>query len=120
MDAIRQMKERRAAGAAQGPRAAGDFWGDFAHRAQGASREPYASSAPVHAARAGAVAVLLLAVAGGVRFLLPSPAPMTARAVVQSLDVSAPHDSVFIMSDEATGGTIIWIGGMNPGALNGG
>ena len=116
MDAIRQMRNRRAAA----PRVAENFWDDFAHRAQNLSRDPYASSAPVRAARMAAVAAAILVVAGGVRFLLPPAAPVMARAVVQSLDVSAPHDSVFIMSDEATGGTIIWIGGMNPGALNGG
>lgn len=121
MDPIRQLQSRRAGDS--GPRRADDFWSDFARQARDAPREAYASSVPVHAARMVALATVLLAVAGGLRVLRP-PAPIppvaSAGAVVQSLNIAAPHDSVFIMNDEATGGTIIWIGGMAPGSLNGG
>lgn len=121
MDPIRQLQSRRAGSDTR--READDFWNDFARRARDVPRDPYASSAPVHAVRMVAVATVLIAGAGGLRFLRPAepvPPVASASAVIQSLNIAAPHDSVFIMNDEASGGTIIWIGGMAPGSFNGG
>ena len=103
-----------------GPSDATAFWRDFERQADGLVRAPQARALPIPGAlRWAAAAALLLLLAGGV-FLVPARRRPSAPDAVRSLSILTAHDSVFIMSDAAGEGTIVWIGGIPPQPSNGG
>lgn len=94
-------------------RSAHDFWGEFQRRAPGLDREPLAR--PSHQ-REWLAAAAALVVGAGALAMWMWPAESHARTTeVISLDVPAPHDSVFLMPMEG-GGVMVWIGMEEPPA----
>ena len=94
-------------------RAADDFWGEFQRRAAGMERDPLAR--PSHR-REWLAAAAALVVGAGALAMWMMPATSQARTTeVLSLDVPAPHDSVFLMPMEG-GGVMVWIGMEDPSA----
>ncbi|MBP7274936.1 MAG: hypothetical protein KBA51_01895 [Kiritimatiellae bacterium] len=90
-----------------------DFWADFRQRASGLERETRAR--PSHRREGlAAAAALLIGLAGWALWMQPTPADARNTEVI-SLDVTAPHDSLFMMPMEG-GGVMVWIGMEEPKA----
>lgn len=87
------------------------FWQDFRRQAGPQDNPPakYAPHAPFWLAPAAACALLLLVL--GAALLLRPGATETAGtgSTVESIQVLACHESVFILQDPHGKGTIIWI-----------
>lgn len=94
------------------PAGADAFWSEFERRAAGLERVPCVATTGPLARGASIAAALLLAAGAGVWSLLPGTAMAGVR--IDTLDVPAAHDSVFIINDAAGEGTIIVIGGLRP------
>lgn len=90
-----------------------EFWADFRRQADGLERA--ARVRPSHRREwLAAAAALLVGAAGLAAWLLPAESHARSTEVI-SLEVPAPHDSVFVMPMDG-GGVMVWIGMEEPQA----
>lgn len=92
------------------PRSADEFWSDFRSRSLSTDRVPYVRPRPRGIMPLGLAAALVLAAFIWMRREGPIPAAaLDQNSRIESLNVLAAHDGVFIMPLDG-GGVMVWIG----------
>ena len=115
MKSFKDIREELQATARVDPGTGKDFWQVFRARAAHLSQEsaPKPTFYRQHAfGIRWATAAASMAIIAGLALMYLQPSASYAYDTVQSIDVSIPHDSIYIMNDDSAKATIIWIEGI--------
>ena len=115
MKSFKDIREELQATARVEPGTGENFWQVFKARAAHLTREsaPEPTFYRQHAfGIRWATAAASMAIIAGLAWMHLRPTVSYAYDTVQSIDVSIPHDSIYIMNDDHAKATIIWIEGI--------
>ncbi len=115
MSSFKDIQKELQASERTEPAARDDFWQVFRARAAQRRQEPARAPTFLREHSSGlrwATATASLALLCGLAFLYLRPTNAFAFDTVQSINVSVPHESIYIMSGNDSDATIIWIEGI--------